>query len=355
MINARIFNDLCRHPQWQLNDIKITPSYVNITGWALPFHNENDAGQILLNGVKASNLSWANSPAIKSIFPYLRNADWCNFAADFKAARLANILHFSYVGAYSNDPFDRWTDIYFPLSLWRERKFFAPDVERMRRAHREANLFRYVSNGFTIAAQLEQALQTYFGTHLRDYSRICDWGVGCGRVAQMVHYIAPESDLIGLDFVSDNASWCTNNLPFGRYEATGLYPPTSLQPESIDLLYGISVFTHLNREAFSAWIEELARVLRRGGVAMVTINGGAGLVRQAGTNYGLVARVLQNGFDDTTRDASLAAVIGDPHFYRTTFVTEASAVAMFSKHFRIRDVLKQTKESSEDLIVCEKI
>lgn len=355
MTMKSVFNDLCRYPQWQIDNIIVEGDTVRIVGWALPFHEDYSNVDILLNGNRPIDLKWGDLPGIEKIFPHVKNSLHSRFAATYKLVGVTSILCMSYVGIHSQDSFNRWTDIYFPISIWNEKTYITPEGVRLRRTQGDESVFRYVTYGFTVASRLELALQTYFGISMSNCGTICDWGVGCGRVAQMVNHFAPRSEFIGIDVDADNLQWCKRNLPFGRYETINLYPPTLLDTDSVDLIYGISVFSHLKLDAFTAWIDELARVLRPGGVALVTINGGAGLMKQGRNNAELIERVLLTGFDDGSRDGALTKVIEDQDYYRGTFVMHSRATAMFSEKFKVRDILRQANGASQDMLVCEKL
>ena len=52
-----------------------------------------------------------------------------------------------------------------------------------------------------------------------------------------------------------------------------LKPPFDLQDNSIDVLYCISVFTHLSREMHLEWINEIKRVLKPDGIFICSLHG----------------------------------------------------------------------------------
>ena len=60
----------------------------------------------------------------------------------------------------------------------------------------------------------------------------------------------------GIDFIQNN-----------------LIPPLDLHDNSIDVLYSVSVFTHLSKEMHFRWIEEIKRVLKPGGLFIGTFHG----------------------------------------------------------------------------------
>jgi SAM-dependent methyltransferase len=67
--------------------------------------------------------------------------------------------------------------------------------------------------------------------------------------------------------------WCRENLAFARFEVNRLEPPLTFADESFDLVYALSVFTHLTDELQLAWRDELRRVLRPGGRLLLTTHG----------------------------------------------------------------------------------
>src|SRR5439155_14229287 len=106
---------------------------------------------------------------------------------------------------------------------------------------------------------------------LDDVRAVLDFGCGCGRVTRYFHGLAGE--VAGSD-VSDAAiEWCRANLGFGRFEVNGPAPPLVFEDESFDLVYALSVFTHLTDDLQLAWRDELRRVLRPDGRLLLTTHG----------------------------------------------------------------------------------
>src|SRR5436190_345316 len=92
----------------------------------------------------------------------------------------------------------------------------------------------------------------------------------------IARWIAPEitaqgGAFTGCDLNPRLVAWCAANLP-GRYFANGLHPPLDLPAAAFDLVYAHSVLTHLTQETAVAWLAELRRVLKPGGVAVLTFH-----------------------------------------------------------------------------------
>ena len=109
------------------------------------------------------------------------------------------------------------------------------------------------------------------GKSVWEFASVLDWGVGCGRLAR--HFPAhAASALTGCDIDHDNVEWCRANLK-GRFVHSTLEPPLPFADKLFDLIYGVSVFTHLRKELQDKWLAELRRVTQIGGIVLVTVHG----------------------------------------------------------------------------------
>jgi SAM-dependent methyltransferase len=102
--------------------------------------------------------------------------------------------------------------------------------------------------------------------------RILDFGCGCGRVIR--HWPAfTQAELRGCDYNPHLVAWCAQNLPFAEFRANDLEPPLPYEDDSFDFVYALSIFTHLDADLHLAWIEELTRVVKPGGLLLPTFHG----------------------------------------------------------------------------------
>ncbi len=100
---------------------------------------------------------------------------------------------------------------------------------------------------------------------------ILDFGCGCGRVIRRWHDLGVE--LHGTDVNPRLVEWCSKSLPFARFAVNGLEPPLGYADEAFGLIYAFSVFTHMPVELEAAWMTELRRILRPGGLLIVSTHG----------------------------------------------------------------------------------
>jgi SAM-dependent methyltransferase len=112
------------------------------------------------------------------------------------------------------------------------------------------------------------------GQPLAVMSALLDFGCGCGRVAR--HWsglTGPE--LHGCDYNPDLVEWCEASLPFLSVSRNRIAPPTHHVGGSFDLIYAFSVLSHLSEPLQQAWVAEFSRLLRPGGMLVISVLGHA--------------------------------------------------------------------------------
>jgi SAM-dependent methyltransferase len=90
---------------------------------------------------------------------------------------------------------------------------------------------------------------------------VLDFGCGCGRVVRWWQGL--PAAVHGTDYNAGLVAWCRSNLPFASFEVNGLEPPLGHPDDAFDLVYALSVLTHLPVATQERWLDELARVSRR--------------------------------------------------------------------------------------------
>jgi SAM-dependent methyltransferase len=130
---------------------------------------------------------------------------------------------------------------------------------------------KFLSGGRQASQTIAEAVDRQ-GVAMADMGAIFDFGIGCGRVARhWQHLDGPR--IVGSDYNRRLVAWCNENLPFLSAHQNQLEPPLSQADEQFDLVYAISVFTHLTESMQRAWLAELRRVTKPGGLLLLSTAG----------------------------------------------------------------------------------
>ncbi len=101
-------------------------------------------------------------------------------------------------------------------------------------------------------------------------SSVLDFGCGWGRVIRFFLKDIAPSKLFGIDVVKQNIEFCQESFKWGHFFQNNPFPSTSFSDEKFQLIYALSVFSHLLEDAHLKWLEEFSRILKPGGVFIAT-------------------------------------------------------------------------------------
>jgi SAM-dependent methyltransferase len=133
------------------------------------------------------------------------------------------------------------------------------------------DLFWYFDGGRKAADSIITLLEKN-SIRIGDCGSILDFGCGCGRVIRQLLLLKGPT-FFGRDLNTSAISWCKANLKSASFATNRLVPPLSDGPETYDLVYALSVFTHLPEASQRGWVDELARILRPGGHLVLSTHG----------------------------------------------------------------------------------
>jgi SAM-dependent methyltransferase len=104
--------------------------------------------------------------------------------------------------------------------------------------------------------------------------RVLDFGCGAGRtLRQFLPEGAAGTELWGCDIDAASIEWLNANLsPLVNAFRNAVDPPLAFDDGSFDLIWALSVFTHLTENSLP-WLAELHRVLAPGGLLIATYMG----------------------------------------------------------------------------------
>lgn len=111
------------------------------------------------------------------------------------------------------------------------------------------------------------------GIPFNENTRILDFGCGWGRMARLFFNTVASENIWGVDVDPDIIDFCSQNMHHGNYKAIPSLPPMDFEDNSFDVIFAYSVFSHLAEHAAMGWIKEFSRILKPGGIAVLTTQG----------------------------------------------------------------------------------
>ena len=133
----------------------------------------------------------------------------------------------------------------------------------------EANWQGFLESGKAQADVIANLVERN-GGKFHKAQRLLDLGCGCGRIARHIPKMS-EAALFGVDYNPRLVKWCDKHLP-GTYTRNKVSPPLLFPDGYFDAIWLLSVFTHLRIETQNLWLAELKRVLRPGGIVVITFH-----------------------------------------------------------------------------------
>ncbi|MCQ8241793.1 class I SAM-dependent methyltransferase [Rhizosaccharibacter radicis] len=110
----------------------------------------------------------------------------------------------------------------------------------------------------------------FAGRPIAPHRTLLDFGCGWGRMLRLFMKDIEPARLFGADSTSRFLQEARRCNPAVNFLSCELVPPMILAPESLDYVVSWSVFSHLDEFLASRWVEEFARLLKPGGLLMMT-------------------------------------------------------------------------------------
>jgi SAM-dependent methyltransferase len=138
-------------------------------------------------------------------------------------------------------------------------------VQRANKADREG----FFASGYRTVLDYQTELLDY-DAPVHRMQNILEMGIGFGRL--MIHYLPFQAKLHACDVTPESVEWTRAKLGHRvQIERTGLEPPLPYGDRQFDFVYANSVFTHVACGLVDPWAAELRRIVRPGGMAIVSV------------------------------------------------------------------------------------
>jgi 2-polyprenyl-3-methyl-5-hydroxy-6-metoxy-1,4-benzoquinol methylase len=204
-----------------------------------------------------------------------------------------------------------------------------------------------------IAGQIASLIMTGVGKYkpISEWGKVLDWGCGCGRVmSQLMKFVSPER-LHGCDIDSAAIAWDKQNLCGPSFTRIDPYPPTGYPDSAFDVIYGISVMTHLDEKTQILWLDELKRIARPGAILALSVIGEK--LRATNMPASLLNEFTEKGFASFVPSYSDSlSEFSHQKYYQEAYHTLEYITATWGQYF---DVVEYVESKFQDLVILRKL
>jgi SAM-dependent methyltransferase len=156
---------------------------------------------------------------------------------------------------------------------WYMKRDTAPiPMTEDREGYHDGHDLAYWSSGLAVFLRLQRLYREYNGA-LKGGDVFFEMGAASGRVLRHAFFQSDaELQVMGCDINARNIDWMRSFLPSDMliFQNT-ILPSLPLEDNSVDFFNAFSVFTHIDDLEF-AWLMEIRRVLKKGGIAFLSIH-----------------------------------------------------------------------------------
>lgn len=159
--------------------------------------------------------------------------------------------------------------------VWKNLVSPPPKENICRIGHADGSWDDMVSLGDEIFEILNTQMISHTSTKNK---KILDFGCGCGRVLFPFHF-RTNSTIYGSDIDHTAISYLKAFIESNRLVVNKFEPPTSFPDKFFDIIYSISIWTHIDSVRSVMWLGEMSRILKSGGYCFIT-TAGLGALKQ---------------------------------------------------------------------------
>ena len=222
-----------------------------------------------------------------------------------------------------------------------------PPANLRYRVHGNPFIESFVTMGKDQKMFLESSLSK-IDKNISSFQNILDFGCGCGRTLISLKD-NNTCNFFGTDIDQEAIRWCQHNLKFAKFDINQALPPLKYESGKFDLVYVISVFTHLNEELQFLWLDELKRITKSKGILLLTINN-IDLLKPLISKKENFSTVTKTGFVHHKGDFFQGTF---PDWYQNAYHSKEYVMRNYSKYFKILNYIPKGMNNLQDVVLLE--
>lgn len=185
------------------------------------------------------------------------------------------------------------------------------------------------------------------------YDHVLDFGCGCGRILRHFKDHPATQHLHGTEIDAKAIDWCRKHLNgLAAWNVNAFLPPTCYPDATFDLIYAISVFTHIDEATQFAWLQELNRIAKPGARLILTVHGEHVYRRALGQDD--LAVLERSGFLFRVGRTGRWKKDGLPDSYQSSFHTKDYVARHWSRYFHVISHVERGMAAHQDAVVLAK-
>lgn len=247
--------------------------------------------------------------------------------------------------------------------------FQVPPNSSMRKTSSRSIRHYYITGMRTYLPIATYALSK--GIRLHEKINILDFGCGVGR--QLLHFTRhyPHPSYYACDIDDTAVAFMAKSYPTTKAYTNSFTPPLEYESGFFDMVYSVSIFSHLNMEDQKIWLPELARITKPGSYCFLTTLGHTALKSLAASfgkteselkrsldHMGYLYREYESWQDHNKNQRTLrltSHLIGVKHSYGQTVLSPDYITKNWaSSDFEVIDIVEGIIDHLQDLVVMRR-
>jgi len=236
-----------------------------------------------------------------------------------------------------------------------------PSSREMLTVGGETDLRIFLSIGY----ECFKSIRRFLPTDINNTAKVLDFGVGCARTMRHFYREVKNFECYGCDVDKNAIDYLESSIQFIKASVTNNLPPLHYKEHYFDFVYSISVFTHLDRSAFIRWINEISRILKKGGIFEISLHGSKAfeIIENQPDRRSLLG-INKNEFELNKEKYQTEGYIWikqpvcsddiDTSQFGISFISQACFKKIISPHFTLIDYFEGEIGGWQDLAILKK-
>ncbi|RZJ23767.1 MAG: class I SAM-dependent methyltransferase [Haliea sp.] len=325
--------------RWHPASITMEFDEIIMTGWALTAWEDPEHLRFLINGEDFEDPQWPlPSPDLAGFFDALPSAGLARFRCHHPRAAVRwqacdGFTRLNVTSQFGEHALSYRTAWYLPDS---ENEAAMPEPHEIAEEVGGAGPDIYCAGGATLALRLDAYLRQRFSRSISSFDSVLEWGCGSGRVTRYLGQL--QKRMTAVDLNVPRLAQCAARLPAVRFVPIDRLTALPFETDAFDLVVAPFIAHQLDEPSQHAWLRELRRLVRPGGIVLASVWGQA--LAQLHRDWG--ARHLaayRCGLYAPGADAALDASLAHTGSYSGVRHSHDYVLATWGSYFQVVEIV----------------